>query len=200
MCEALFASLTLIANNNNQQNIKQQREREEIFNRDIKKGRSQGTMKTMKTPARFSFLAVMLFSFIFSFSSPPLFYSSKTLRAVGVMNKVEAFKAQDFKTCETSSFCNRHRDAAPKAYSIGKLNGSVSSRKGEEGDDNIKDEATFDVLLDGAKTSVEMKLIAYANGAVRLRFDDILHPRYVPKDVLLPEALSVAGSMLFSIS
>jgi hypothetical protein len=36
VCEALFASLTLIANNN-QQNIKQQKEREEIFNRDIKK-------------------------------------------------------------------------------------------------------------------------------------------------------------------
>ena len=128
------------------------REREEIFNRGthgIKKEEEinrRGTMKTMKTPARFSFLAVMLFSFIFSFSSPPLFYSSKTLRAVGVMNKVEAFKAQDFKTCETSSFCNRHRDAAPKAYSVGKLNGTVSSRRGEEGGDNINDEATFDVL------------------------------------------------------
>ena len=110
-----------------------------------------------------------------------------------------AFKAQDFKTCETSSFCNRHRDAAPKAYSIGKLivpsssssssasSSSSSSQERSNRKEEDEDEASFDVLLDDMKTSVEMKLNAYANGAVRLRFDDILHPRYVPKDVLVPE-------------
>ena len=71
-----------------------------------------------------------------------------------------AFKAQDFKTCETSSFCNRHRDAAPKAYSIGKLivpsaaasssassssSSSSQERSNKEGED--EDEASFDVLL-----------------------------------------------------
>ena len=59
--------------------------------------------------------------------------------------------------------------------------GSADERAEEE------DEASFDVFLDDTKTTIEMKLIAYANGAVRLRFDDVLHPRYVPKDVLVPD-------------
>ena len=107
------------------------------------------------------------------------------------MKEVDAFKAQDFKTCETSSFCNRHRDAAPKAYSIGKLIETASKeniqRRGSADERAEEDEASFDVFLDDTKTTIEMKLIAYANGAVRLRFDDVLHPRYVPKDVLVPD-------------
>ena len=139
-----------------------------------------------------------------TFSSFPFFFFSSFLFFFFFfffsLVKVGAFKAQDFKTCETSSFCNRHRDAAPKAYSIGKLivpsaaasssassssSSSSQERSNKEGED--EDEASFDVLLDDMKTSVEMKLNAYANGAVRLRFDDILHPRYVPKNVLVPE-------------
>jgi len=134
-----------------------------------------------------------------TFSSFPFFFFSSFFFFFFIFSlvKVGAFKAQDFKTCETSSFCNRHRDAAPKAYSIGKLivpssssSSSASSSSSQERSnrkEEDEDEASFDVLLDDMKTSVEMKLNAYANGAVRLRFDDILHPRYVPKDVLVPE-------------
>ena len=125
--------------------------------------------------------------FFFFFSTASLaFFSSRF-----VVKEVDAFKAQDFKTCETSSFCNRHRDAAPKAYSIGKLIETASKeniqRRGSADERAEEDEASFDVFLDDTKTSIEMKLIAYANGAVRLRFDDVLHPRYVPKDVLVPD-------------
>ena len=174
--------------------------------RETKRERTKDKATTKRSASRSNgdendetrpFPSSSFFFFFFFFSTASLaFFSSRF-----VVKEVDAFKAQDFKTCETSSFCNRHRDAAPKAYSIGKLietaskenkqrRGSADERAEEE------DEASFDVFLDDTKTTIEMKLIAYANGADLLRFDDVLHPRYVPKDVLVPdETVKAANEM-----
>ncbi|OUS47026.1 glycosyl hydrolases family 31-domain-containing protein [Ostreococcus tauri] len=116
-----------------------------------------------------------------------------------------AFKGQDFKTCETSSFCARLRDGVARDDDRNHVLGhgvdvravvrSKSARVveldvvnvgavGEEGDAR-------------ARVAVE----AFGSGAIRVRVDDVQKPRYVPKDVLVREVeFDVSARALLAVT
>jgi len=122
-----------------------------------------------------------------------------------------AFKAADFKTCATSSFCARHRDRASSdrgAYRVAAGGFAISGDADpEKFDVNV---ATADLLRDGedeeeasSSTSssstapLRLRISAYDKGVVRVRVEDPSAPRYEVPDVVLPE-LETDGAMGFS--
>ena len=94
-----------------------------------------------------------------------------------------AFKAADFKTCATSSFCARHRDAPDGATSpvYAVSDAFALSRDGSE--------ATATLLANGDATRpLTLTLTSFGDeGVVRARVDDPKHPRYRVPDVLVDD-------------
>jgi len=95
--------------------------------------------------------------------------------------RVHGFKANDFKKCETSSFCQRLRDrpdgATREIYSIEGRWEPIGGRGGGWG-----------ALLAkaGEPRPLRVELTPYGDeGVVRLRVDEPAHPRYVVPDVLV---------------
>ena len=113
-----------------------------------------------------------------------------TMIAIVTNNKnhaINAFKKQDFKTCEQSSFCNRMRDMAPmNEIRIGPL----KSEDGADADAVMR----FDLYNKEENIQVEIAIEGYKNGAVRLRIDDLSSPRYKPKDILFKQSSSSSSS------
>lgn len=94
-----------------------------------------------------------------------------------------AFKAADFKTCATSSFCARHRDAPDGATSAvyAVSDAFALSRDGLE--------ASATLLANGdASRPLTLTLTSFGDeGVVRARVDDPKHPRYRVPDVLVDD-------------
>ena len=97
--------------------------------------------------------------------------------------RVHGFKANDFKKCETSSFCQRLRDrpdgATREIYSIEGRWEPIGGRGGGWG-----------ALLAkaGEPRPLRVELTPYGDeGVVRLRVDEPAHPRYVVPGVLVDD-------------
>ena len=94
-----------------------------------------------------------------------------------------AFKAADFKTCATSSFCARHRDAPDGATSAvyAVSDAFALSRDGSE--------ASATLLANGDPSRpLTLTLTSFGDeGVVRARVDDPKHPRYRVPDVLVDD-------------
>lgn len=121
--------------------------------------------------------------------------------------EVVGFKAQDFKTCETSSFCSRLRASyagVAEDSGAGGYDGSVIGGSGSGGvvatlanggsDKSGKLELELRSVNDSTSTSVKAELEAFASGAVRVRVDEKDKPRYVPEGVLVEEIESNANA------
>ena len=97
--------------------------------------------------------------------------------------RVHGFKANDFKKCETSSFCQRLRDrpegATREIYSIEGRWEPIGGRGGGWGAVLAKA---------GEPRPLRVELTPYGDeGVVRLRVDEPAHPRYVVPDVLVDD-------------
>ena len=119
-----------------------------------------------------------------------------------------AFKAQDFKTCATSSFCARTREA----YANGSRGEGVVVGEdafvvggGRETRARVVDVDPHAVRLELFSTRddvfVRGVIEAYASGAVRVRVDehDDATSRYVPADVLTPDVASGASRVRLDV-
>ena len=91
--------------------------------------------------------------------------------------RVDAFKAHDFKTCATSSFCQRHRDRS---------DGETSAIYAVAGPFVVRGhDAIAQLAKQGETRALSLRLTSYADGVVRVFVDDPEKPRYAVPDVLV---------------
>ena len=111
-----------------------------------------------------------------------------------------AFKAHDFKTCATSSFCARTREAYAgvlDAHIVGEdahvVGGGRETRARVVGVD--RDAVRIELFSVRDDVFVEGVIETYASGAVRVRVDEQGESakRYIPVDILTPSAASGAS-------
>jgi mannosyl-oligosaccharide alpha-1,3-glucosidase len=104
------------------------------------------------------------------------------LLALATAPDVHGFKENDFKKCDTSSFCKRHRDrpegATREIYSIAGRWEPIAGGGGWGAD----------LAAVGESAPLRIELTPYGTeGVVRLRVDEPDHPRYVIPDVLVDD-------------
>ena len=95
---------------------------------------------------------------------------------------VHGFKENDFKKCDTSSFCKRHRDrpegATREIYSIAGRWEPIAGGGGWGAD----------LAAAGETAPLRIEHTPYGTeGVVRMRVDEPDHPRYVIPDVLVDD-------------
>ena len=104
----------------------------------------------------------------------------------------DAFRGGDFKTCATSSFCARMREAAAsdegdRSNVLGGHGVGVWARV------RSKDATAVEVDLfsmeggTGGEARATARVEAFASGAIRVRADEVGRPRHVPTEVLTKE-------------